>query len=102
MVLLEKGNKISRYIKPRKIFKQAQSPDHGYESFGPPIYEDVSSYHYQYGKDFPRPIKLGKGPLLRLLKDKKTELMKYISQQELDLNKEQDVVQLIQYYNLNS
>jgi len=102
MVLLEKGNKISLYIKPRKIFKQADSPDHGYDSFSPPKYEDASGYYYQYGKDYPRPTKLGKGPLLRLLKDRKLEMLEYISQQELDLNKEQDVVQLIQYYNRNS
>lgn len=99
MVLLKKGEKISLLFKPKKIFKQAESPDHGYDTFSPPKYENVSQYYYQRGKELPRPVRLGKGPLLRLLKDKETELLKYITQQELDLSREQDAVQLIQYYN---
>lgn len=99
MVLLEKGDKLSFYHKPRKAFKQAESPDNGYEVLDRPVFQDVSGYYYQHGSELPKPINLRKRALLDLLSDKKSEMLKYISQQELNLSKEDDVVRLIQYYN---
>ena len=99
LVPLASGEKVTLYLKPHKIYVEAKSPDNGYVAFTKPRYEDVSGYYLQYGKELPQAIKLGKRNLLAMLKGKETELQHYIRQQELDLRKEKDVIQLIQYYN---
>lgn len=99
MVLLEKGEKLSLYHKLRKEFKQAEAPDHGYDVLNRPVFQDVSGYYYQHGNEVPRPLKLRKAALLKLLSDKKMEMLQFISQQELNLSNESDVRKLIQYYN---
>lgn len=99
LVPLVKGKELTLYFKPRKVYEQAKSPAHGYEGFTPPKYRDVSGYFLQYGRELPRPLKLGKRQVLEVLKDKETEIESYVLQQQLDLRKEADVVRLLHHYN---
>ena len=91
--------KVSLYYKPKKVFIQAQSPDHGYHSFSPPHYKDVSVYYLQFGNELPQPVKLSRNTFLNKLADGDTELKEYIRTQELDLRQENDAVKLLGYYN---
>lgn len=99
LVRLLQGEDVSLYIKHRKVYQPAESPDHGYEGFTPPKYRDVSEYYLQFGRQLPQPLKLNKRQLLKRLKDKETEMEQYILQQELDLRQEKDALKLIEYYN---
>ncbi len=76
------------------------SPDHGYEVFLKPEIRDASGYYIQYGHELPQEVKLNKRQVLQQLKGNGSELQEYISQQELNLRKEEDVIKLIRYYNL--
>ncbi|HMB63444.1 MAG TPA: hypothetical protein VKN36_10250 [Eudoraea sp.] len=87
------------YFKPRKIFRQAEKPDHGYDVYDPPTYKDISSYHIKIGNQPLTPVRLAKGPLLKVLKDKSSALKKYISTYQLKIKDEKDALKLINYYN---
>jgi len=99
LVRLVNGETVSLYFKPHKVYKQANSPDHGYEGFEKPEFQDASGYYIQFGQQLPQEIKMGKRHLLKLLKGKEAELEHYIKQQELNLRQEKDVIKLINYYN---
>jgi hypothetical protein len=93
------SGKIKLYFKPKKVFVQAEKPDHGYDKFDPPEYKDVSGYYVQRGDQQLEEVRLAKGPLLRFMKDKSPALKKYISEQHLNPKNEKDAVRLINYYN---
>jgi hypothetical protein len=99
LVPLVSGEEVSLYYRPHKVYVEAKSPDNGYVAFTKPRYEDVSGYYLQYGRELPQPVKLGKRPLLSMLRENSSEVQQYIRQQQLDLRKEKDAVQLIQFYN---
>ncbi|TLP82253.1 hypothetical protein [Maribacter sp. ACAM166] len=46
--------------RPKKIFVQAQSPNHGYNSFTYAKYEDISTYYIQKGDESAIEIRLSK------------------------------------------
>ena len=87
------------YFKPRKAFVQAEKPEHGYDDFAPPRYEDKHFYLIGRNGKAAEQIRLAKGPLLRFLRDKAPELRDYISRQELEFKTQEDAVKLINYYN---
>lgn len=87
------------YFKPRKVFVQAVKPEHGYDSFEPPHYKEDNFYLIQRNGETAEEIRLAKSPLIRYLRDKAPQLRDFIASKELDLKKEKDAVQLINYYN---
>lgn len=87
------------YFKPQKIFVQAEKPEHGYDDFDPPRYEDKHFYLIGRNGKAAEQIRLVKGPLLRFLRDKAPELRDYIARQELEFKTQEDAVKLINYYN---
>jgi hypothetical protein len=91
--------KVILYFKPRKVFVQAEKPDHGYDSYDPPRYEASHFYLIQRKGETAEEIRFSKGRLLRFLKDKTPELRDYIAQQELKLKTPEDALKLINYYN---
>jgi hypothetical protein len=91
--------KVILYFKPRKVFVQAEKPEHGYDSYDPPRFEASHFYLIQKKGETAEEIKFSKGRLLRFLRDKAPELRDYIAQQELKLNTQEDALKLINYYN---
>lgn len=87
------------YFKPRKVFVQAVKPEHGYDSFEPPRYKEDNFYLIQRNREAAEEIRLAKSPLIRYLRDKAPQLRDFIASKELDLKKEKDAVELINYYN---
>ncbi|UWX55508.1 hypothetical protein NYZ99_03105 [Maribacter litopenaei] len=85
--------------KPKKIFVQAENPDHGYDSYSPPTFRDVSS-HYIKAEGLPaESIKLSKRNILKYLGTKDKSLKEFININNLDLKEEEDALTLIKYYN---
>jgi hypothetical protein len=87
------------YLKPRKVFIQAESPENGYDDYEPPRYEEAHSYFIEREGHAPEEIRLAKRPLLRFLDDKLPELKRYVAENNLDLSSEKDAVRLLEYYN---
>lgn len=87
------------YFKPRKIFVQAEKPEHGYDDYRPPQYVENHTYFIARKGSRPEEIRLAKGPLLRYLRDKAPQLRDYISAQDLDLKTAADAVKLVDHYN---
>ncbi len=93
------AGEVVLYFKPRKVFVQAEKPEHGYDDFEPPRYEDKHYYLIRRNGKAAESIRLSKGPLLRFLRDKAPELREYIAQQELEFKTQDDALKLINYYN---
>lgn len=91
--------KVSLYFKPKKVFNEAELPDHGYDTFEPPLFRDLSSYYIQRGTDSAEFIRLGRAPILKFLETNSTELKDYIKAQQLNMNQEAGVISLLTYYN---
>jgi len=95
---LNEGNVIL-YYKPRKIFVQAEKPDNGYDTFDPPIYKDVSQYYLKIGSQPLVEITLNKRQLTKYLTNNSNNLKQFIADNDLRLKTEQEVIQLLNYYN---
>lgn len=91
--------KVQLLFRPKKIFLQAENPDHGYDSFSPARYKNVSSYYLKTGNNPAEPIKLTKKALLKELGQHSKSLKNYISTQQLNLKNQQDAIQLMELYN---
>lgn len=87
------------YYRPKKQLVEAQQPEHGYESYIPPTYKDISTYYIKHGDRPAERVKLGKNQILKKLDAKTSLLKKYISEHNLNLKKEHDVIRLLVHYN---
>lgn len=90
---------IKLLFRPKKIFIQAEKPDSGYDTYDPPIYKDISSYYILIGEAPATKTRLGKKQLLKHLTKNTAQVKKFISNEKLNLKKEADVIELIDYYN---
>jgi len=94
------SGKVSLFYMPRKTFRQAEMPAHGYDPFKPAVYEDTSTYYIQEGAGQARPIRLANRPLLKFLNSRKNELKPYIKSHSPDLSTQEGAIALLTYYNL--
>ncbi|TFG78028.1 MAG: hypothetical protein E4H26_02830 [Flavobacteriales bacterium] len=84
------------YFMPKKILKQ----DLGYRDDNPIYkYQDISEYYLKKGKAPAEKNKLNKRNISSMLKDKTAELEAFISENDLNLHSEEEVIQLLDYYN---
>jgi len=96
-VPLYKG-KITLYLKPKKVFVQAKSPDNGYDSYKPPRYKDASCYYMQFGKYLPIPFELSRKSFRKTFESRYTEVEAYVKRNQLDFKNEQDAIRIVKYY----
>lgn len=54
--------KVILYLKPKKVFNEAELPVHGYGTSEPPLIRDLSGYYIQGGTETAVPIRLGRTP----------------------------------------
>lgn len=87
------------YYRPKKQLVEAQQPENGYEAYIPPTYKDVSTYYIKHGHRPAEHVKLSKNQILKKLDTKTSSLKKFISEHNLNLKKETDVLRLLAYYN---
>lgn len=91
--------KVSLFLMPRKTFRQAKLPEHGYDAFVPAVYDDTSVYFIQKGIQIPSPIHLATQPLLKFLGTNKSALKAYIKSHDLDPSVAGHAVALLNYFN---
>ncbi len=97
-IALNEGRAVLLY-KPKKEFVQARLPENGYDSYKPPVYQDVSGYYMKIEGGDLAPIRLGKGPVLKKLNDRSGRLKQFIRENQLDLSSEMAVIQLLDHFN---
>lgn len=90
---------VKLLFKPKKMFVQAKIPEHGYDNYEPPTYQDISAYYIINGEDIAIKTRLNKKQILKHLDKNTSQIRKFISNQKLNLKKETDVIRLIDYYN---
>lgn len=91
---------VTLFYKPKKVFVQAEKPENGYDDYSPPTYKDVSAHYLQIGSEKVVQITLNKRQLLKYLRNEHfSELKQYVSDNELKLKTEKEVLQLLNYYN---
>ncbi len=91
---------VTLYYKPKKVFVQAEKPENGYNDYSPPTYKDVSTYYLQLGSQQAVEINLNKRQLLKYLRDEHfSDIKQYVSDNDLKLKTEKEVLQLLNYYN---
>ncbi len=95
---LNEGNAVLFY-KPKKEFIQARHPDHGYDTYKPPVYQDASGYFIKIADGPLTPIRLAKGPLLKFLDDRSGKLKHFIRENELDFSSDLAVIQILDHFN---
>jgi len=95
---LNEGKVVLLY-RPKKVFVQAEKPENGYDAYNPPHYKDDSGYYLQRGVEPAEEINLGKGQVMRFLRDKSGEVKDYIRQNDLKLRNETELIQVLDYYN---
>lgn len=104
------GQKWSGYLNPlnggrtllyRRQIKTAQIewPDNGYHSMQPPEFENLTEYFIKRdGKPAERLRHLSRKEVFALLWDKYAELRKYAKKEKLHMRNEEEVIQVIDYY----
>ncbi|MGB5820606.1 MAG: hypothetical protein WBG90_14070 [Saonia sp.] len=86
-------------FKPEVKLKSARIPSTNYDRYSPPTYIEISSYYLKKGKDSAEKIRLKKKDILALLSDKSAALKSFISEQNLKLKQEEDMIKLVDHYN---
>ena len=90
---------VKLLFKPKKMFVQAKKPEHGYDQYKPPTFQDISSHYVIIGESTAIKTRLSKKQILKHLDKNTSQIRKLISNQKLNLQKEADVITLIDYYN---
>lgn len=90
---------ISLYFKPRKVTGRVIAPEHGYEQFKNPKYEDEGFYLLKKNNRAGEKVQFSKREIIFTVNDKLPELKSFIKERKLKLNNEADVVSLLEYYN---
>lgn len=95
---LNEGEAVLLY-KPEIKLRQGRVPDTNYGRIVPPTYIDISSYYIKKGETPAQKIRLNKKEVLKNLSNYKKDLQNYISENDLNLRRESDVISLLEYYN---
>ncbi|WP_273565793.1 hypothetical protein [Maribacter halichondriae] len=98
MTPLNQGNTVL-YLRSTKILIPPRRPQHGYDLPKPPKFESRMEY---YLKQKNRPAKallnLSRKEVFAVLWDKYSELRKYAKQNKLDMRSQEEVIQVLKYY----
>jgi len=97
---LTENGRLRLYKKYYKKFVEAKKSKSSYGSDKPAKFELITSYFFEKSgsKDLEL-FKLKKKDILLLMKDKSSDIKKYLKNEKLKLSKEQDLVKLFDYYN---
>lgn len=96
--VLYEGKSTLRAIYRRKFIKadyrRAYHANRPYDQFSEP----TTTYYFTNAKGQTRPLKPQRKSVLRLLKDKKSQVSKFVDNRQIDFENPDDLVRLIQYY----
>tara|TARA_R100001369_G_scaffold92598_1_gene138633 strand:- start:1532 stop:2233 length:702 start_codon:yes stop_codon:yes gene_type:complete len=97
--IVKEGNQFDLYKKTKVTYKEPTFAKTSYQSDKPAKWVDTVTY-YLVGKDgsfYELPTR--KSKVLDVMSKKKKEVKRYIKEQDIDLDKEQDLAKLVGYFN---
>ncbi len=95
--VLADGKTYDLYKKTKSIFREAHKAKTSYDRDAPPSFEKTTTYYLvQNGTFFEMPNRQSK--ILKMMDKKKKEIKNYISDNNLDLDKETDLTKLVIYF----
>ena len=96
-VLVSKELKNHLYTRKSKRFKPGRPAKDSFREAIPPSFKDIHQFYYKKGRVL-YPLSNKKKGILDQFSDKKSELKKYLKDENIDLKDEKDVLKLLQYY----
>ncbi len=96
-VVLEKGN-ASLYSRPGIIFKEAEKAEAYKEPQPPRFIRKADEYFIRIGEDPALPVTKRKD-LVEILNDHEKDVSKFINDNQINTNKPETLIKLVQYYN---
>ena len=99
LIPLNEGNTVL-FLKTRKEYIKASVPKTGFDTYEEAKFkDDLGHYLLKKGRTVAEEIKLNKKNILKEIGNGSDDLKKYVSDNNLDLKEEKDVVRLLDYYN---
>ena len=96
---LNEGNTVL-FLKTRKEYLKASIPKTGFDTYEEAKFKnDLGHYLLKKDRTIAEEIKLNKKSILKEIDNGSGDLKKYVSDNNLDLKEEKDVVRLLDYYN---
>ena len=86
------------YLKTSKRVPKFSLPDHGYEQFSPTSLTKINNYYIKRKNRPATRIKLSKKEVLYALNDKYNEIRTYIKKNKLKVKSEEEVIEILKYY----
>lgn len=95
--VLSDGKTYDLYKKTKAIFREPRKAKTSYEKDIPPSFpKTVTYYLVQNGTFYEMPS--NKSKVIKMMDKKKTEIKTYMSQNNIDLDKESDMIKLVSYF----
>ena len=95
--VLNDGKVYDLYKKTKAVFREPQKAETSYQRDSPPSFpKTVTYYLVQNGTFYEMPS--SKSKVLKMMDKKKSEVKNYINQNDLDIDKEADLIKLVSYF----
>lgn len=95
--VLNDGKKYDLYKKTTSVFKEPRKAKTSYERDTPPTFiKSVKYYLVEDGSFLEMPSR--KSKVIKMMDSKKTEIKSYIKDNNIDLDKEADMIKLVSYF----
>ncbi len=95
--LLADGKTYDLYKKTTAVFKEPTKAKTSYQRDTPPSFEKITKYYLvQNGKFFELPA--SKAKVLKVMDSKKSEVKYFIDENNLDVDKEADLIKVVSYF----
>lgn len=95
--VLADGKTYDLYKKTKSVFREAQKAKTSYQSDTPPSFNKTVTYYLvQNGTFYEMPS--SKSKVIKMMDKKKADVKDYIKQNNLDIDKEADLIKLVTYF----
>lgn len=95
--VLSDGKTYDLYKKTKAIYREPKKAETNYQRDTPPSFEKVTTYYLvKDGTFLEMPNR--KSKIMKMMDSKKSEMKRFIKENDIDLDKEADLVKTIQYF----
>ncbi|MDC7999414.1 hypothetical protein POV26_00030 [Aequorivita todarodis] len=95
--VLSDGKIYDLYKKVNAVYREPQKARTSYERDTPPSFEKTTTYYLVKDGTFLE-MPSGKSKILKMMNSKKDEIKSYIKQNNIDLDKEADLIKVVTYF----
>ncbi len=95
--VLSDGKTYDLYKKTKAVFKEPQKAETSYQRDSPPSFPKTTTYYLVKDGTFYE-VPNSKSKMLKIMDKKKAEIKTYMKQNNLDLDKEGDLIKVVSYF----